>query len=103
MKKNIRNISGMAAVLMAAIIISSSTVSAYDPPKVTKDLARMPISCSIYPSQAQIGGIRAGINPKKVRSVLVVRSVRYLGISRRTMKANLQHRMVCRLVCQKRC
>lgn len=49
MKKNIRNISGMAAVLMAAIIIGSSTVSAYDPPKVTKDLARMPISCSIYP------------------------------------------------------
>ena len=70
MKKNIRNISGMAAVLMAAIIIGSSTVSAYDPPKVTKDLARMPISCSIYPSQAQIGGIRAGIKPKEVRSVL---------------------------------
>ena len=69
METNRRKIS-MVSVLFAALIIGNSTVSAYDPPKVTKDLARLPISCSIYPSQAMIGGIRAGIKPNEVRSVL---------------------------------
>lgn len=61
---------GVAAVLTTAYIIGNSIAYAYDPPKVVKDLAGFPISCSIYPSQAEIGGIGAGITPGKVKSIL---------------------------------
>lgn len=61
---------GVAAVLSTAFIIGNSIAYAYDPPKVIKDVAGFPISCSIYASQAEIGGVRAGITPGKVKSIL---------------------------------
>lgn len=68
MGKNIKKSSWMAAVLVAALIIGSSTVSAYDPPKVTKNLAGLPISCSIYPEQAGISNIHTGDSVAAVRA-----------------------------------
>ena len=70
MKESRTATSGVAAILAATFIIGSSSAYAYDPPDVVKDLAGMPISCSIYPSQAEIGGVRVGSTTGKVRSIL---------------------------------
>ena len=69
--KTSRRISlGMAAVFATAFIIGNSIVYAYDPPLVINDAAGFPITCSIELSQAEIGGVRAGITTGKVKSIL---------------------------------
>lgn len=70
MKKSRRAAWGVAVIIASAFIVGNSSAYAYDPPVVVKDLAGMPISCSIYPSQAEIGGVRVGITTGKVRNIL---------------------------------
>lgn len=62
---------GLAAVLAATFFIGSSNMAAaYDPPIITRDLGGFPISCSIYPAQAGLGGIHTGASIADITNTL---------------------------------